>query len=113
MELFVIVKKILTILGILEIKGLKYGPLIRVLLGLVTILVELYTILTTGWYFAFGSRTFEQRAEGAILVVAANSTQMTFLALYAERAALVRLVAKIQHVAERRKRITQTCTFFR
>lgn len=103
MATFVIVKKILTLIGILAINEQKSDKFLRPIRLLATILVLLFAALTNGWYFAFNTQTFEQRAEASALVTWVILTQMTFYLIWFYQSAIMGYLEKIQHTAERRE----------
>lgn len=103
MEIFVVVKKVLTMLGILAIEGHCYGPVIRTLLTVVTVLAQLYAILTIGWFLTFGAQTFVERAEAAHIVSAVIYSEITFYIVWSHRDTLMGFLGTIQRIAEERK----------
>lgn len=103
MEIFVTLKDVLKVLGILEIKGPRHSKFIRILLSLVTVLTLLYSILTIGCFFAFHAETFAERAESAHVVLAAIHSEVTFYVIWSQRDRLMDFLDEIQRAAARRK----------
>lgn len=101
MEIFVIVKKILIILGIHD-GSHKYGRFLRVLLSLVTVLVQYYMIVTSGWYLLNVANTFEQRVQSTMIVFAAIYLQILFDVTWLQHGALMAFMESVQRTADQR-----------
>lgn len=103
MEIFVIVKQYLTLLGMLEIKNQKYGPLLSKLAKLLPIIALSFGLLTTSWYFFFRARTFADHSQTGFLIIAFISPLSIFYMIWRHKAALISFLASIQQKADERE----------
>lgn len=101
MKIFLIVKKSLTIIGLLRTTDSSQSSY-RLILLCISIIVQAYADLTTAWYFLFEAETFVEHAQTIPLMEGFIGMNILFYVILWKRTALLKFMEKLQNIMDTR-----------